>query len=385
MTRELSTARLDPCIKDSRLNSLLTRLRSYSTIGAAAYYRKTELSVQWPQWGVTGRHLSAAKVRTFSDITKKNIKIQLPPPAPPGGRSKHAIKRCERVVARHIENLYRTVYCPALRANVAFNRKTSRKEAMQHSSGDHDSTLFVLKIEQLLKTATIVNRQSPKPGNRQQAPFSEMVILEQKIKGYGKAKIVIGKYKPDYPDKSAPYCHYCVTRWGVTKKREGKTTVAPHATMIKPSLFRLQKYKLFFYMQRKILPLLLFSLLALTGCSCQQRLERLRRQCPECFTQTTAHVRDTLTVPEKILTGSVPWAWLPSGDTVLFQNRSCWWRATVSGPMSPCSRTPSISIAKSLCPALSATAASAAYTSTWPLPPPWWRSSPSGASPAKCD
>jgi len=74
-------------------------------------------------------------------------------------------------------------------------------------------------------------------------------------------------------------------------------------------------------MQRKILPLLLFLLLALTGCSCHQRLERLRRQCPECFTQTTAHVRDTLTVPEKILTGSVPWAWLPSGDTVLFQNR----------------------------------------------------------------
>lgn len=74
-------------------------------------------------------------------------------------------------------------------------------------------------------------------------------------------------------------------------------------------------------MQRKILPLLLFSLLALTGCSCQQRLERLQRRCPDCFTQTTAHVRDTLTVPEKILSSSVPWAWLPSGDTVLLQNR----------------------------------------------------------------
>ena len=35
-------------------------------------------------------------------------------------------------------------------------------------------------------------------------------------------------------------------------------------------------------MQRKILPLLLISLLALTGCSCQQRLERLQRRCPEC-------------------------------------------------------------------------------------------------------
>ena len=74
-------------------------------------------------------------------------------------------------------------------------------------------------------------------------------------------------------------------------------------------------------MKRKILPLAIIPFLVLQGCSCQQRLERLRRQCPECFTQTTAHVRDTLTVPEKILTGSVPWAWLPSGDTVLFQNR----------------------------------------------------------------
>ena len=74
-------------------------------------------------------------------------------------------------------------------------------------------------------------------------------------------------------------------------------------------------------MQRKILPLLLFSLLALTGCSCQQRIERLQRRCPDCFTQTTTHVRDTVPVPAKILSGSVPWAWLPSGDTVLLQNR----------------------------------------------------------------
>ena len=74
-------------------------------------------------------------------------------------------------------------------------------------------------------------------------------------------------------------------------------------------------------MQRKILPLLLFSLLALTGCSCQQRLERLQQRCPDCFTQTTAHLRDTLPVPAKILSGSVPWAWLTAGDTVLLQNR----------------------------------------------------------------
>ena len=74
-------------------------------------------------------------------------------------------------------------------------------------------------------------------------------------------------------------------------------------------------------MQRKILPLLLFSLLALSGCSCQQRLKRLQHRCPDCFTQTTAHVRDTVPVPEKILSSSVPWAWLPAGDTVILQNR----------------------------------------------------------------
>lgn len=74
-------------------------------------------------------------------------------------------------------------------------------------------------------------------------------------------------------------------------------------------------------MQRKILPLLLFSVLALTGCSCQYRLERLQHRCPDCFTRTTAHLRDTLPIPEKILSGTVPWAWLPSGDTVILQNR----------------------------------------------------------------
>lgn len=84
---------------------------------------------------------------------KKKYQNTIIPPTPPaatGGRSKHAIKRRERVVARHIENLYGTVYCPALRANVAFNRKTSKREAVTHSVGDRDSSLFALNIEQLL-------------------------------------------------------------------------------------------------------------------------------------------------------------------------------------------------------------------------------------------
>lgn len=145
-------------------------------------------------------------------------------PRLPRAKNKPSIKRRERVVARHIEQLYGTVYCPALRANVAFNRKTSKREAVTHSVGDRDSTLFALNIEQLLQTATIVDRLAPKPGNKTQAPFCKMIILEQKIKGHGIARIVIGKYKPNYQPRISNYCHYCVTRWNIKKepvKRRG--------------------------------------------------------------------------------------------------------------------------------------------------------------------
>lgn len=139
-------------------------------------------------------------------------------PKMPRSKGKPAVKRREKTVARHIEQLYGTVYCPALRANVAFNKRTSRREAKQHSAGDRDSALFALNIEQLLQTATLVDRRPAKPGNKSQSPFSEMVILEQKIKRHGTARITIGKYKPEYPDTAAPYCHYCVTRWIINKK-----------------------------------------------------------------------------------------------------------------------------------------------------------------------
>ena len=137
-------------------------------------------------------------------------------------------------------------------------------------------------------------------------------------------------------------------------------------------------------MQRKILPLLLFSVLALTGCSCQHRLERLQHRCPDCFTRTTAHLRDTLPIPEKFLSGTVPWAWLPSGDTVILQNRDITLQLLVEGDSLKADITvqpDTLYIDRQVtlpCPA------SNNSTSMWPSPPPWWHSSPSGASPAKC-
>lgn len=148
---------------------------------------------------------------------KKTPRLQKRPKMP-RAKTKPAIKRREKTVSRHIEQLYGRVYCPALRANVAFNRRTSSKEARAHSAGDRDSALFAVNIEQLLQTATVVDRLPTKPGNKSQAPFCEMVVLEQKIKRHGTAKITIGKYKPDYKDTAASYCHYCVTRWNLRKR-----------------------------------------------------------------------------------------------------------------------------------------------------------------------
>lgn len=47
-------------------------------------------------------------------------------------------------------------------------------------------------------------------------------------------------------------------------------------------------------MRNTAIPLLLLAL-ALTSCTCQQRLKRLHRQCPECF--LTAAVTDTVARP----------------------------------------------------------------------------------------
>lgn len=131
-------------------------------------------------------------------------------------RTSKAIPKRRKAVAAHVRSLYGTTYCPALGAFVAFNRKTSLREAQTHSVGDRDSTVMLLNIEDLLKIATKVDTLKPKPNIKQQRSFEDMIILSAKVYKMGTARITIGKYKPDVV-ADAPYCHYCVTRWSVRK------------------------------------------------------------------------------------------------------------------------------------------------------------------------
>lgn len=55
---------------------------------------------------------------------------------------------------------------------------------------------------------------------------------------------------------------------------------------------------------RIVLPLL--AAIILSGCSCPQRLEHLRRHCPECFDSTTGNVNVDVPIPERLANFTIP-------------------------------------------------------------------------------
>lgn len=122
----------------------------------------------------------------------------------------------KKKIEKHVKELHGTVFCPGLNADVAFVNHPSTKEMIHHSSKSKDSTLFALNIEKLLKKAKVVKMVDPKKGDKSQQKFYKMIILEQKVKGHGTAKIVVGKYrrKKLFGTK---YCQYCVTRKYISK------------------------------------------------------------------------------------------------------------------------------------------------------------------------
>lgn len=130
------------------------------------------------------------------------------------------------MIKKHVTKLYGVQYCPALNANVAFVNHPTKSEMMHHSSKNADSTLFAVNIEHLLKIATIIERKDPKPNNKSQSIFSDIFILEAKVKGavaskakgHGTAKITIGKLK-EGTMAGTVYCQYCVTRKSMKKQK----------------------------------------------------------------------------------------------------------------------------------------------------------------------
>lgn len=52
--------------------------------------------------------------------------------------------------------------------------------------------------------------------------------------------------------------------------------------------------------------LTLLAAIILSGCNCPQRLEHLRRHCPECFDNTTGNANVDVPIPERLANFTIP-------------------------------------------------------------------------------
>ena len=130
----------------------------------------------------------------------------------PKGKNSESEKKRQEILSkiyskRVADEKARIVYCPSLGSNVLFTNKTSTRETKHRSSGDWKSTALAIDIERLFDVAEILYVESAK-NNKSQSSFSSMVVLIAAVKGYGYAKIIVGKYRD--ANAEVPYCQYCV-------------------------------------------------------------------------------------------------------------------------------------------------------------------------------
>lgn len=65
--------------------------------------------------------------------------------------------------------------------------------------------------------------------------------------------------------------------------------------------------------------LLLAAAMLAAGCSCQQRMERLRRACPECFRPDTLRLVDTVAPDPVHINQWLPWSAFDTTPTLLIE------------------------------------------------------------------
>ena len=138
--------------------------------------------------------------------TKDNKTIEVPM-----GSTKEDIKARETIISDvyrcwYEANPSKAVYNTHLKdfINVRF---LSINETIHHASMSYLSTLAVLQLDLVLKTARQGRKPvNPKPDNKNQADFSKILIMECPLIGIGTAKLTVGVKK-----KSGMKIQYCIT------------------------------------------------------------------------------------------------------------------------------------------------------------------------------
>ena len=84
---------------------------------------------------------------------------------------------------------------------------SSLNETRRHAAKRFPSTMAVLQLDTILRTAKRVGRPLPnKPGSKNQKHFSKMIRLECQLDGIGKVKLLVGIKK-----KTGKLVQYCIT------------------------------------------------------------------------------------------------------------------------------------------------------------------------------
>jgi hypothetical protein len=85
-------------------------------------------------------------------------------------------------------------------------RFLSIQETAGHASHTYKSTVAISFLTEILENAKRVTTVKPKPENKNQQRFSEIIVMEHSQDGFGKIKLTVGVLKG-----SKQKVQYCVT------------------------------------------------------------------------------------------------------------------------------------------------------------------------------
>ena len=84
---------------------------------------------------------------------------------------------------------------------------SSLNETRRHAAKRFQSTMAVLQLDTILRTAKRVGKPLPtKPSSKNQKNFSKMIRMECQLEGIGKVKLLLGIKK-----KTGEMIQYCIT------------------------------------------------------------------------------------------------------------------------------------------------------------------------------
>ena len=144
---------------------------------------------------------------------KKKIKNTADPYSVP--KSKERKSERQKLIERYIAKLDKTIFCPALDADVMITRKGT-SETRSNASYSYKSTLSALNLREIIENATYIKQVPVKRTSKNQKCFRHMHILICPIQNVGYAKLIVGEF---YDEEKIPtkYAHYCVTHASLQK------------------------------------------------------------------------------------------------------------------------------------------------------------------------